>query len=160
MTFALIRLNPLSLVRELDATTNCKSDHAIVPIVQEDQPEYNAATHKLVATTTVGVDQVTKGWSVVALTTKEVAEKELTDGYTVSPEGFVLSATNQSQINFTKLVTLMNQLLAANQITLQTNQQIVDKTGQCHTLTTERLLQILTGYGAWCLARVFASESF
>lgn len=154
---ALIKLSPLEFVREVADGTVCKPTHAVVPIVEEAAPSYDSATEKLVRNRTVSQDQVTNGFSVVNLSAAEIAKNELESGYLVSPENYRLSATKNSRTNFTTLVTLLNQLLAAQQITTQTNQTILDIQGNPQTIATGRLLEVMASYGVWCLSRVMTS---
>lgn len=154
---ALIRLNPLEFVREVAQGTVCKPTHAVVPIVEDSAPSYDSATEKLVPNRTVATDQVTYGYSVVSLSSAEIATNELNAGYLVSPENYRLSATKNSRTNFTTLVTLLNQLLDAEAITLQTDQTILDITLTPKTISTGRLLEVMADYGVWCLSRVMDS---
>lgn len=79
-------------------------------------------------------------------------------GYTVQPEGFTLALGDADRVQFTQLLTLIQEALSLGLITNETPQSIADQAGAKHTVTTLRLRQILVGYGlayktAWDAAR-------
>ena len=158
MAYALVQLEPLAFVREMESVANCKSTHVIVPIVQEPQPSYNAATQKLAPNRTVASDQVTYGWSIIELTDAEIAKRELAEGYAVSPEGFTLLATEKAQLTYTSFASLLQAAVVSGSKTTNDEELLHDSTNQPHTLTIGRILAILEAYGFWCLDRVRTIE--
>lgn len=70
--------------------------------------------------------------------------------YHVVPEDIYLATNRTDEAEFTKLVTLVQLSLSMNQVDNNTPFQIFDKDGASHTLTVERFLQVMVGYGMFC----------
>jgi hypothetical protein len=82
---------------------------------------------------------------------KAVARKIITDqidaGYSVQPEDFVLGLSEYDRTAFTQMLLLVREALDLGLISNSDSQTISDKTGEKHSLTTERFRQIMISYG-------------
>lgn len=84
---------------------------------------------------------------IVSLSKTLSFESDIADGYTVTPEGFVLALGSEDRAQFAQLLALIREALDLGLITGTTSQSIKDKNGVMHEVTTDRLRQILVGYG-------------
>lgn len=82
---------------------------------------------------------------------KAAARKIITDqidaGYDVQPEDFVLGLSEYDRAAFTQMLLLVREALDLGLIANHNMQTISDKTGEKHSLTTERFRQIMVSYG-------------
>lgn len=121
--------------------------------ILEPQPSFNPITHgaRLWRNWDSQALTVTDSWEVIEL---EDAALRLAyaSGYTVQPEGFVLSVEKHDRDQFTAMVALLREALDFEQITNSTPLQIADKSGALHTITTQRFREIMVGYGFYCVA--------
>ena len=82
---------------------------------------------------------------------KAAARKIITDqidaGYDVQPEDFVLGLSEYDRTAFTQMLLLVREALDLGLISNSDSQTISDKTGEKHSLTTERFRQIMVSYG-------------
>jgi hypothetical protein len=82
---------------------------------------------------------------------KAAARKIITDqidaGYNVQPEDFVLGLSEYDRTAFTQMLLLVREALDLGLIANHNMQIISDKTGEKHSLTTERFRQIMISYG-------------
>lgn len=62
-----------------------------VPLVKLEKPAFDPATEECVPALSWHEDRVERGWTVVALPERKQAQLAIAAGYTVQPEGFVLS---------------------------------------------------------------------
>ena len=135
----------------------------IVPPVSPVVPEYDWNTQKLIQ------DNETNEYSVVDLSPEELQERvdlqaqmdaqileskqiqaihdQISAGYTVDPEGFILGLAESDRNAFTQMLTLTQEALDLGLITNDTPQTIADKSGQKHQITTLRFRQIMVAYG-------------
>lgn len=83
----------------------------------------------------------------------EVSTKEdefnaaIAAGYLVDPEGFTLALGAEDRAQFAQFLALVREALDLGLITGSTPQSIKAKDGTLHSLTTDRLRQVLVGYG-------------
>ena len=80
-------------------------------------------------------------------TKQEDFDAAIAAGYTVAPEGFVLALGDADRAQFAQFLALVREALDLGLITGATEQTIKDKAGVLHTMTTDRLRQVLVGYG-------------
>jgi hypothetical protein len=82
---------------------------------------------------------------------KAAARKIITDqidaGYDVQPEDFVLGLSEYDRTAFTQMLLLVREALDLGLISNSDSQTISDKTGEKHSMTTERFRQIMVAYG-------------
>lgn len=76
-------------------------------------------------------------------------------GYVVEPEGFTLGLRDSDRANFAQLLTLVK--LAEEMGMASDEYQVRATDGQDHTVTRERLKQILLGYGAYYAGLYFST---
>ena len=132
-------------------------------IVPPVVPEYDWNTQKLIQ------DNETKEYSVVDLSPEELQERvdlqaqmdaqilesqqiqaihdQISAGYTVDPEGFILGLAESDRNAFTQMLTLTQEALSLGMVNNDTDQVIADKSGGKHTITTLRFRQIMVAYG-------------
>jgi hypothetical protein len=113
----------------------------------------------------------TKEYSVVDLSPEELQERvdlqaqmdaqilesqqiqaihdQISAGYTVDPEGFILGLAESDRNAFTQMLTLTQEALSLGMVDNDTNQTIADKSGVKHSITTLRFRQIMIGYGMY-----------
>lgn len=135
----------------------------IIPPVSPVIPEYDWNTQKLIQ------DNETKEYSVVDLSPEELQERadaqalmdaqilasqqiqaihdQISAGYTVEPEGFILGLTESDRNAFTQMLALTKEALDLGLITNDTPQIIADINGETHTVLTLRFRQIMVQYG-------------
>lgn len=131
----------------------------IPPVV----PECDWNTQKLIQ------DSETNEYSVVELSAEELQERadaqalmnaqilasqqiqaihdQISAGYTVEPEGFILGLSDADRNAFAQMLALTKEALDLSLITNDTPQTIVDKGGQKHQITILRFRQIMVAYG-------------
>jgi hypothetical protein len=71
-------------------------------------------------------------------------------GYLVQPEGFYLSTTKEDEVEFNKLITLVQLALNAGSITSDSLIKIKAQNNVVHEVTVTRFLEIMVGYGFFC----------
>lgn len=130
-----------------------------LPVVELPAPPYDAATQTVQPLLVWLLDRVERQWVIVELTVREKALKAIAAGYTVQPEGFVLSVDKADRNSFDQMITLVLLLQSSGKITASTPHTIEDKDGVTHTVTTARFLQIMEDYGVyykmqWDLSKV------
>lgn len=79
---------------------------------------------------------------------QDVFRSFIAAGFEVTPEGFRLAMGDRDRAQFGDMLTLVNTALGAGAITGSTQQTIADMTGETHTVTTTRFIQIMLAYGA------------
>lgn len=86
-----------------------------------------------------------------AMMQRAAARQLITDqidaGYDVQPEDFVLGLSEYDRTAFTQMLLLVREALDLGLISNSDSQTISDKTGEKHSLTTERFRQIMVSYG-------------
>lgn len=97
-------------------------------------------------------DRVERQWVFRAQTAKELSKAAMEAGYTVQPEGFVLSVQERDRTQFSQMLGLVREGLDLGIMTASTPQTIADKNGEVHTITTLRFRQIMVAYGGYCKA--------
>lgn len=70
--------------------------------------------------------------------------------YAIEPEGYSLKTSKYDENEFSKLITLTQLALNANQVSLEDEIVIFDTNSIPHSITIERFLQIMLGYGMFC----------
>lgn len=78
---------------------------------------------------------------------QDAYEAAVAIGYPVSPEGFTLPLDEVTRGKLAELMTLINTALAIGSVQLTDTTQIQDAAGTMHSVTFDRLRQILVGYG-------------
>lgn len=78
---------------------------------------------------------------------KQLITDQIDAGYDVQPENFVLGLSEYDRTAFTQMLLLVREALDLGLIANHTMQIISDKTGEKHSLTTERFRQIMISYG-------------
>ncbi len=90
-------------------------------------------------------------WVITEMTDEEKLLRSyqvaLSDGYTVTPENFILKLDFTDRSAFTSMLLLVKEALSLGLITDATPQTIEDKDGVIHTVTTLRFRQIMVQYG-------------
>lgn len=84
---------------------------------------------------------------IPSLAKKLAFEAGIAAGYLVDPEGFTLALGAEDRAQFAQLLALVREALDLGLITSTTPQSIKAKDGVLHEVTTDRLRQILVGYG-------------
>lgn len=85
----------------------------------------------------------------------KVFQQTIENGYLVEPEGFTLGLRDSDRANFAQLLTLVK---LAEEMGMASNEyQVRAIDGQTHTVTRERLKQILLGYGAYYAGLYFST---
>ena len=78
---------------------------------------------------------------------KQLITDQIDAGYDVQPEDFVLGLSEYDRTAFTQMLLLVREALDLGLISNSDSQTISDKTGEKHSLTTERFRQIMVSYG-------------
>ena len=114
--------------------------------VQEDRPDYDPATHKLLSETTYDVvaGTATNGFTVVALTQEEIDER--TPAHYETPSGIKLGIGDRDQNAFANLLTLLNQSGTPNSEPIA----IKDIYGVAHGMTVADFKALVVPYGQHC----------
>jgi hypothetical protein len=143
---------PKELIREMDAPTNVKAGYKIVPIQRDEQPDYNALTHKLEPKTSITLTKVTYGWNAVALSEGEAKnatyKAAMTAGFDTGM-GFSLKLYDNDRTAFTQLLVLVNEAVKAGAMTEASTVDIWDTTSTKHTVTVAQYRMLVLGYGAY-----------
>jgi hypothetical protein len=85
---------------------------------------------------------------IPSLARRLVFEAGIAAGYLVDPEGFTIAIEPEDRAQFAQLLALVREALDLGLITGTTPQSIKAKDGTLHSLTTDRLRQVLVGYGS------------
>ncbi|GAA5141275.1 hypothetical protein GCM10023213_25120 [Prosthecobacter algae] len=118
----------------------------VVPLIKTPAPE--VASNEVAEPKVVWfADRVERQWEVRLKTARELAADALAVGYTVQPEGFVLSLKDRDRSQFTQMLNLVREAQALGLITDATPQSIADASDQLHVVTTLRFRQIMVSYG-------------
>jgi hypothetical protein len=140
---------------------------AIIP-EPEPMPEYpvfDRATHKAT------YNAATNSYTTVELTTEEIQTQmeaeanmqaamqsaasrqlivdQINAGYDVQPENFILDLSESDRTAFTQMLLLVREALDLGLIIDDYPQIIADKSGDKHTITTDRFRQIMVSYGLY-----------
>ena len=78
---------------------------------------------------------------------RQLIVDQINAGYYVQPEDFVLGLSEYDRTAFTQMLLLVREALDLGLISNSDSQIISDKTGEKHSLTTERFRQIMVSYG-------------
>lgn len=79
--------------------------------------------------------------------TRQLIADQINAGYDVQPEDFILGLSEYDRTAFTQMLLLVREALDLGLISNSDSQIISDKTGEKHSLTTERFRQIMVSYG-------------
>lgn len=117
----------------------------LLKIVEGSAPDYNSCTQTLVRGESIDLSNkiVNVTWNVIDLDIPEPA-------FHVMPEDIYLAATRVDEIEFNKLITLLQLSLQMNQVDLSTLVKIKDFDENIHEVTVQRFLEIMVGYGFYC----------
>ena len=79
----------------------------------------------------------------------EFYEQKVREGYPIPNTSYSLALGEEDRLQFASMLTLINELLYAGHITIDTPQTIKDKNDNIVTLTTEEFKSTMIGYGMY-----------
>lgn len=127
--------------------------YQVYDVIQNEEPAYDPATHRLQAQESIDHDArtVTRSWSVMAIQESEIKQRTLAEmvaqGYLVEPENITLGLSDADRGLFTQMLALVKEALDLGLIDNTTEQTISDQSGTKHSMTTLRFRQIMVAYG-------------
>ena len=71
-------------------------------------------------------------------------------GFTAQPEGYTLAVQTADETEFNKLITLIQLSISQSKMTTSTSLKIKDASGNIHTITAGRFLEMMVDYGMFC----------
>lgn len=122
------------------------SNIVYLSLVEEEMPQINF-DEELVINESADLENETFTISYSkrnkAETPEIVYKKHLKQGFLVEPENFYLGISEEDQNAFSRLLTLLNLVQATN----ETSVSVSDKSGELHTISFQRLKEIMISYG-------------
>lgn len=85
-----------------------------------------------------------------AITCFASLSNQVIQSFDVEPEGYKLAVSKEDETEFSKLITLLNLALQQNKILPSSEITIWDHVKQPHSISVERLLEVMVDYGLYC----------
>lgn len=141
--------------KDSEPVVGLHADFIIVDVVNEPQPDYDAATHVLKSVSSF--DEQAKilinSWSIEPKSIEQINEQlligEINQGFLVQPENFTLALHEKDRNAFTQMLSLIQEALSLGLTNNDAIVVIADQSGAKHSVTTLRFRQIMVGYGLY-----------
>jgi hypothetical protein len=152
----------------VDGQTGIFPSNYVELIVQDPPyPQYDPLTQKVeYSNYYADINNLlwTRNINVIEKTQEEINEERIAEinrqkektyqdainaGYQIPDTQIYLGLTDQDRSAWNQLLTLINELLSVNQITLSTELSISDKDGAAHIFQVSQIKQILAGLGMY-----------